>query len=406
MAEAPTANQVIQYMRQPFFDAEVEAARLTASPQAAYVKAAVECPIRRNPDGTVTVMRMADIHTLNRHRDVLGNGHAGGGIGAVRRRLIPLDLDGPEHTKYRKLIDPLFTVKKLAHLEPAIRQQANERIDSFVARGEADVYSLWCEPLPSSIFLSLMGIPQSDLDYFLSFKNAQLHPDTSRPLDQMFAQMKAAAERCYTYFERVIDERTRGGAPGDDLIGWCLTAEVDGHRFTREDILDITYLLMIAGLDTVAASLACILCYLARHPEQRLWILADTARWPAAIEELMRFESPVTEGTRKPLVDVELSGEKIAAGTVCHVSWAAANLDPDVFPDPLNVDLERSPNPHIAFASGFHRCLGSHLARLELRAALDQFHARIPDYRLAVPVGALAFSGNPRTPEKLPLRWR
>jgi cytochrome P450 len=118
----------------------------------------------------------------------------------------------------------------------------------------------------------------------------------------------------------------------------------------------------------------------------------------------MRFESPVSEGSRKPLVDVELSGEKVAAGTVCHVSWAAANLDPEVFPDPLKVDLGRSPNPHVAFASGFHRCLGSHLARLDLRVALSEFHRRIPDYQLAVPVSEIAFEGNPRTPEHLTLR--
>jgi cytochrome P450 len=389
-----------------FFDPELAQARHTATPQEAYVRAAARTPVRHNDDGSVTVMRMADVNSLNRHKQVLGNGHSGGGIGAVRRRLIPLDLDGPEHRKYRKLMDPLFTVKKLAHLESAIRAQADALIDRFIEDGEADVYGLWCEPLPSSIFLSLMGIPQSDLDDFLSFKNAQLHPDLDKPVDEVFADMKAAAERCYGYFEQVIDERQRRADPGDDLIGWCLRAEVDGHRLTREDILDITYLLMIAGLDTVAASLACILCYLARHPDQRRWILADRSRWPAALEELMRFESPVTEGSRMPTVDVELAGEKIPAGTVCHISWASANLDPEVFPDPLRVNLERSPNPHIAFASGFHRCLGSHLARLELRAALDQLHSRIPDYRLAVPVDELHFSGNPRTPEKLPLSWR
>jgi cytochrome P450 len=388
-----------------FFDAVLDAARVTASPQAAYVAAAAERPLRRLPDGSVLVLRMADVNHLNRSRDVLGNGHSGGGIGAARRRLIPLDLDGPEHTKYRKLMDPLFTAKKLAYLEPAIRAQASALIDRFLARGEADVYSLWCEPLPSSIFLSLMGIPDSDLEYFLDFKRAQLRPDTSLPLDQLLANMRAAADRCYAYFERVIDERTTRGDPGSDLIGWCLTTEVDGERLTREDVLDITYLLMIAGTDTVGSSLACILCWLARHPEERRWILADPARWPAAIEELMRFESPVTEGSRMPQVDIELSGEKIAAGTICHVSWAAANLDPAVFPDPLRVDLTRTPNPHIAFASGFHRCLGSHLARLDLRVALSEFHRRIPEYELVVPAEEIAFAGNPRTPEHLRLRW-
>ena len=264
----------------------------------------------------------------------------------------------------------------------------------------------WCEPLPSSIFLSLMGIPQSDLDYFLSFKNAQLHPNVDQPVEQILAQMKEGAERCYGYFERVIAERSDRDDGGDDLIGWLLSVEVDGERLSEEEILDIAYLMMIAGLDTVAASLACFLTHLARFPERRRWILADPARWPAAIEELLRFESPVTDGSRMPQVDIELSGEKIAAGTVCHVSWSAANLDPDFFDDPLRVDLERSPNPHIAFASGFHRCLGSHLARLELRVALEQFHARIPDYTLDVPVEDLHFSGNPRMPQVLPIAWR
>jgi cytochrome P450 len=390
---------------QSFFDAELDAARTTATPQAAWAKAARERPIRRNPDGSVTVLRMADVNQLNRSRDVLGNGHSGGGIGAARRRLIPLDLDGPEHTRYRKLMDPLFTAKKLAYLEPAIRAQASALIDRFIEQGEADVYALWCEPLPSSIFLSLMGIPQSDLEYFLSFKRAQLRPDTSLPFEAMAASMRAAAERCYAYFERVIDERTARGDLGSDLIGWCLSTSLDGEHLTREDVLDITYLLMIAGTDTVGASLACILCWLARHPEERRWILADASRWPAAIEELMRFETPVSEGSRMPTVDLELSGEKIAAGTVCHVSWAAANLDAAAFRDPLRVDLTRTPNPHIAFASGFHRCLGSHLARLDLRVALSEFHRRIPEYSLAVPVEELVFSGNPRTPDQLTLRW-
>jgi cytochrome P450 len=400
-----TAKRMMELMSGLGYDPELAAVRRGAAPQAAYVKAAAACPLRRNDDGSVTVMRMADIQVLNRHKDVLGNGHSGGGIGAVRRRLIPLDLDGPEHTKYRKILDPLFTMKNLVHLEPLIREQADAFIDRFLAEGEADVYGRWCEPLPSTVFLSLMGIPQSELDAFLSFKNAQLHPDLSQPIAKVTEDMGLAAERCYGYFERVIEERERRGDPGDDLIGRFLRAEVDGHRLTREDILDIAYLMMIAGLDTVAASLACILGYLARHPDQRRWILADPARWPAAIEELLRFESPVSEGYRKPRVDLELSGEKVAAGTLCRVSWAAANLDPDFFPDPLTVDLERSPNPHIAFASGFHRCLGSHLARLELRAALERFHARIPDYELAVPVEDLVFFANPRTPEALPLRW-
>ena len=118
--EPTTAAAMLHRMSGSFYDPELSIARMTATPQAAYVRSAARCPLRRNDDGSVTVLRMADVNTLNRHKQVLGNGHSGGGIGAVRRRLIPLDLDGPEHRKYRKLIDPLFTVKRLAPLEPAI----------------------------------------------------------------------------------------------------------------------------------------------------------------------------------------------------------------------------------------------------------------------------------------------
>ncbi|MGE0877776.1 MAG: cytochrome P450 [Acidimicrobiia bacterium] len=400
-------RQAANYGRDPFPGNPVmAAARASYNPQPAYVAEIEKHNLIHNPDGTVTLLRMADVLKLNRSKATLGNGHHGGGIGAAARRLIPLDLDGAEHLKYRRIIDPLFTPKAIARWEPMIRERANELIDTFVADGEVDVYAKWCELLPSSIFLQMMGIPLTDLEYFLDFKNKQLHPDPTLPLDEMLAEMTAAADRCYAYFEKVIDERTASGDLGDDLIGWCLTAEVDGERLSRNDILDITYLFMIAGLDTVAASLANIINHLATHPDKRKAILADTSRWPAAIEEIMRFESPVTEGSRKTLEDIELGGELHKAGTVFHVSWHSSNLDPEVFPDPLKVDFDRTPNPHIVFASGFHRCLGSHLARMELRVALDEFHKRIPNYRVAVPEAELVYTGNPRTPVELPITWK
>jgi len=189
------------------------------------------------------------------------------------------------------------------------------------------------------------------------------------------------------------------------MLGWLLTSEAGGERLTRENIHDILGLLIIAGLDTVAASLTCFLSYFARHPDQRAKLVADPSGWPSAVEELMRFEAPVTDGGRIALEDLELpSGETVAAGTVLGVSWSAANLDPKHFPDPLVVDLGRAPNPHIGFASGFHRCLGSHLARMEMVVALEVWHARIPDYRIK-PGTELVYSGNPRAPHNFPLVW-
>ena len=133
--------------------------------------------------------------------------------------------------------------------------------------------------------------------------------------------------------------------------------------------------------------------------------MREPQRWPAAIEELMRYESPVTDGGRIALAGLELpSGERVAAGTYMAISWHAANLDPATFDEPLTVDFERAPNPHIAFASGFHRCLGSHLARMEMHVALDAWHRRIPDYEVT-PGSDLAYSGNPRAPHHLSLSW-
>ena len=275
----------------------------------------------------------------------------------------------------------------------------------FIDRGHADIYDEFCAILPSTIFLRLMGIPLDHLDYFLKNKDDLLRDVKGETVDQREARYKAAGARCYSYFNGVLDERDASGTPGDDLLGRFITAEVDGHSLTRENILDICFLLMIAGLDTVAASLSCIIAWLARHPEERRRVVANSDMWPDAIEELMRWETPVPMGSRTPTVDTQIGDTVVEAGTQVAVLWASANLDPKKFKDPLTVDLSRRPNPHYSFASGFHRCLGSHLARMELRAALDQFHQRIPDYELT-PGAELKYEALPvRLARPLPLSW-
>ena len=143
------------------------------------------------------------------------------------------------------------------------------------------------------------------------------------------------------------------------------------------------HLFTIAGLDTVTASLTCIVGWFARHPEGLARVVEHPDVLPAAIEELMRYENPVlTSGGRMATADTEVNGVPVKAGDFVTQCWTTANLDPEVFPDPLTVDFDRSGNRHIAFASGWHRCLGSHLARLELRTAVDQLHRRIPSYTI------------------------
>jgi cytochrome P450 len=364
--------------------------------------------------GMVVLRRMADIQALTRSRAVrqFGGGDmaatiTSGGEGAElglggHHVAIPLELNGAEHTKWRKILDPVFAPRKIAHLEPRIRDRANELLDNFADRGSADAYVEWCDPLPSSIFLSIMGIPQSEREHFIGFKNVIIPPD---PFHQPGPEERDAAfTDCEAWFAAEFDRREKLADKGDDMIGWLMTAEMEGRPLTRDELHGICNLLMIAGLDTVAASLACILSHLARNPDRRRAMLADPDGWPLAIEELMRFESPVTQGFRHVVEDVELPSGTMKAGTNAIVWWAAANVDPEAFDDPMEIQLDRTPNAHICYASGWHRCLGSHLARMELRAALEEWHRRIPDY--SIPEGTeLFYSVNPRAPHNLPLVW-
>lgn len=396
-------DRIVDSMAAESVGGDLAAALAVAEPQATYA-AIAQTPILKLPGGVCVVGAARSVDALTRNSHVRGSG-AVGNTGGAERPLIPLDIDRPEHTKYRKLLDPIFAQKVIAPLESDVRRLADELIDGFIERGQADIYDEFCAILPSTIFLRLMGIPTSDLDYFLEFKNDLLRDFPGETVAQRADRMKAAGKRCYDYFNDVLDEREARSDPGDDLLGRLVTAQVDGDRLTRENILDICYLLMVAGLDTVAASLSCIIAWLARHPEDRRRIVSEPAMWPDAIEELMRWETPVPGATRTPTIDVEIGDETVPAGTHVNVLWASANLDPEKFKDPMTVDLTRRPNPHYSFAGGFHRCLGSHLARMELRSALDQFHRRIPEYR--IPEGAeLTYEAIPvRLARPLPLTW-
>jgi cytochrome P450 len=391
-------------MSSAFAEPELAAARASAEPMKMYVDLAAKTPVRKIGEHAYSLLTMGDILYVNKHRDVE---QASKFLGS-NRKAIPLGLDGPEHRKYRKLLDPVFTARRVEPLAEQVRRLANELIDGFIEDKKVDAYLDWCEPLPSTIFLSIMGLPMKDLDDFLHFKNLTLSNESTEEVsveERMRMRMEAVTW-IQDYFNRDLDARQAEAKPRDDMIGWLLDADVEGQKLTREEMLDILGLLMIAGLDTVAASLACFLSYFARYPEQRARIVEDPSLIPSAVEELMRYEAPVTDGGRIAMTELTLpSGAVIPAGSHMHVSWSAANLDPEYFPDPLKVDLERKPNPHIGFASGFHRCLGSHLARMEMRVALEVWHERIPDYEVE-PGTELVYSGNPRAPHHFPLVWR
>jgi cytochrome P450 len=372
-----------------------------ACPQQAYHDLALASPFTA-PDGMPVVTRMAELIALNRHPAV----HATDGVHfnlGGKRPLIPLDLDGAEHTRFRRLLDPLFSPKSVAGLADQVRERINALIDGFAAAGEVELFEEFCVPLPSQIFIRLLGLPLSDLPRFIAFKDATVRPEGGT--DEERETVKArAGEAMYTYLQDVLEQRRRE-PPHDDLIGGFLTTEVDGDRLSDEDIIDICYLLVIAGLDTVTSSLSCLIAWLAQHPGERDRLVQDPSAIPAAIEELTRFESPVLLGHRWIAEDIEVEGRRFEGGTKVTVVWASANVDPDAVADPLTVDLGRKDCRHVSFASGFHRCLGSHLARLELRIALEELHRRIPDYRVTPGAEPVYINYGVRAALQLPLSF-
>ena len=302
-------------------------------------------------------------------------------MGTVRP-LIPLQIDPPDHVKYRKILDPLFAPRHMAELEAPVVALVHERIDAFIGRGECDFSQEFSVPLPSEVFLTLLGLPLSDLATFLKMKDGVIRPDhiVGKPRDHAdtIAYQNEIGASIYAYFDAVLDEREVERR--DDLLSRFLDAEVDGHRLTRNDILDVCFLFLIAGLDTVSASLDCFFGYLCEHPQQRRELVADPALVPSAVEELLRWETPVGGIARVAAADAEILGCPIKQGDMVSISLGSVDTDEAALPDAYEVRFDRAVNPHHAFGGGVHRCLGSHLARLELRVALREWHTRIPEY--------------------------
>jgi len=300
------------------------------------------------------------------------------------RPLIPLQIDPPDHKKYRKLLDPIFAPRQMALIEESVARTVNELIDRFIDRGEVDFSSEFSVPFPSRVFLGLLGLSFDELPRFLAMKDGIIRPHlvigAEFDSEEAQAHQQETADSIYAYFNEVLDQRevTRE----EDLLSRFLDAEVDGHKLTREDILDICFLFLIAGLDTVTATLDCIFGYLVHHPEQRQRIIDDPTVIPSAIEELLRWETPVQVVARVALEDTEVAGCPVRKGDNVMVLLGSVNTDEADLPDAQDVRFDREVNRHWAFGSGVHRCLGSHLARQELRVALREWHRRIPEYEL------------------------
>jgi cytochrome P450 len=291
---------------------------------------------------------------------------------------IPLQVDPPDHTKYRKMLDPLFTPRKMAAREGQVVALVNALIDGFDERGRCDFSREFAVPFPSAVFLQLMGLPYESLDEFLVVKEGMIRPDGHDEGARQAVQARSAGW-IFEYFGTAL--ASRGDAETDDVLGHLLRLEREG-QLTREETLNICLLLMAAGLDTVTDSLECMFAFLSQSPQHQRQLVDQPETAGAAVEEMLRFDTPVPSVSRIAMSTTLVDGCPVEAGQRVRPILAIPNHDPELHPEPDCVDFSREVNKHIAFGAGVHRCLGSHLARLELRVALREWHRRIPAYRL------------------------
>lgn len=298
-------------------------------------------------------------------------------------RFIPLELDPPEHTAYRHALQPLFSPQRMKRLSDDIRAVVNELIDNFAGKGHVEFISEFAHELPARVFLALMDWPISDAQMFTEATDAVLFGKPGGTKEESDQVMMMAAMTIAGYFNTVIAERRAN--PGDDATSKLIHTEValpDGTRLlTDEELFRMFFLLLMGGLHTVQGSLAWAVVHFTSSPAQRQALIDDPELLPKAVEEVLRIEAAVSMG-RRATRDITLGDAPIGQDDQMVLLLCTANRDPEYFDSPDVFDVTRSPNRHLSFGSGPHRCLGSHLGRLELTIALEELHRRIPDYAL------------------------
>jgi cytochrome P450 len=372
-------------------------------PAPGYARLREQCPVARVPgmmgEPNVWVSTYDDALWALKHPEVFSSRAEAIDIGQ-EHDLIPLQIDPPLHTKYRRFLAEWFNTKAIAPLEPEVRKLVNELLDGIAPRGECDFHLDFATPLPSTVFLAQMGLPQEDLPNLLRWRDDIIRP-AADPDEAAATRARTGAEMT-AYFDAQIDGLRANPGPGfwSDLVN----AEFDGRPLDRGELLGMAFLLIIAGLDTVTATLDCMIEYLAEHPDRRQMLVERPELTTDAVEEMMRFLTPVQLIPRVVAQDATIGGVDIKAGDHATIVLGAANLDPGTYDGAEEVDFERDRSINLAFGGGPHLCLGINLARLELRVALEEWHRRIPDYSI-VEGAEIAHSPGIRQADHLPLVW-
>lgn len=293
--------------------------------------------------------------------------------------LIPIDIDQPSHTAYRRILLPLFTPKAIDALTPRVVEVANHLASSIDPESVADVSHAFARPLPTIIFSVLAGFPEEDWPRFDKWVDEIIYERVESPV-----VAKNAADEVFGYFDDLLEKR-RQEKPREDILGYLLKAEVDGKPLSHDELLSYCYLLFLAGLDTTGWAIRSSLWYLAQNRVAQDRLRQDPDLVPGAVEEFLRTLSPVQAMARTATRDVEVSGQQIKAGERVVLAFGSGNRDEATYDRPDEIIIDREQNRHFAFGVGIHRCLGSNLGRREVVVALQQFLAVLPPFSLEEP---------------------
>jgi cytochrome P450 len=380
-------------------------------PHAEYARLRSRCPVAHtdNYGGFYVLSKFADVsevlHNAGRFSSWPADtpptpGH--------NRALIPLEVDPPDHRRYRMIVDPLFRPKAIAHIADSVRHYARELVDSMVEKREFDFMAEFAQPFPSAVFLRLVGFDFTarQRDQLCEWAGTILHTTTKGAqhgdVDAQTAARLEAGKELHDFLKNLVEERLE--APGDDILSVLINAQLANERkLDVKEILNFAYVLVLAGLDTVTTALGFSFLHLARRPDLQDRLSADPSLIPGAIEELLRYE-PIVHMSRTVTERCVIRDTELRPGDRVVLPLASAHRDPDEFDRPDEILIDREVKRTMVFGAGNHRCLGSHLARLEMTIAFEEILRRIP--RFSVPGGAelVAHGGQTRSLATLPFR--
>ena len=325
--------------------------------------------------GVWGITRYADVKEISKDPETFSNA---GGIRPDSEALpMMIDTDAPEHVRRRRLVNEGFTPRRIRESEPGIRSICDGIIDLVCESGSADFVADIAAPLPMIVIGDMLGVAPDDRDDLLRWSDDMVKALGSPDPGAMERAALAAIEYA-GYITAVADQRRRDGQ-SDDLIGTLVHAEIEGDRLDEATLIYESLLILVGGDETTRHVLSGGMYELLRHPDQFRDLSEDRSLMPAAIEEMLRWVSPIKNMARRMTRDVELHGETLREGQKLLLLYPSANRDERVFDQPERFDIRRSPNDHLAFGFGAHFCMGNRLARMELSVMLDRLLDRLPD---------------------------